>query len=94
MIFLYTKSEIIEQKHIGAEIWLFFLKNVVCCSFCQNYYKKQLVEQKKSFHHNAHIIITFQIPSVCFSFLVLVKMHNYKLADNAHLRVSFSKKGL
>lgn len=24
----------------------------------------------------------------------LVIMHNYKLADNAHLRVSFSKKGL
>uniref|UniRef100_A0A1I8BXM1 RRM domain-containing protein n=1 Tax=Meloidogyne hapla TaxID=6305 RepID=A0A1I8BXM1_MELHA len=24
----------------------------------------------------------------------LVAMHNYKLAENAHLRVSFSKKGM
>lgn len=35
-----------------------------------------------------------QLENVDDAINALIAMHNYKLADNAHLRVSFSKKGL
>lgn len=35
-----------------------------------------------------------QLESVEIAINALVELHNYKLAENAHLRVSFSKKGI
>lgn len=35
-----------------------------------------------------------QVEDVSTAINALVEMHNFRLAENAHLRVSFSKKGL
>lgn len=41
-----------------------------------------------------HKMALVQLPDVEQAINALIELHNYKLADNAHLRVSFSKKGI
>lgn len=48
----------------------------------------------KYVYRNDHKMALVQLDDVDKAINALTEMHNYKLADNAHLRVSFSKKGL
>lgn len=41
-----------------------------------------------------HKMALMQMETVEDAIEALIVMHNYKLADNAHLRVSFSKSGI
>ncbi|KAH7720861.1 polypyrimidine tract-binding protein 1 [Aphelenchoides avenae] len=46
------------------------------------------------FFQRDHKMALMQLEDVETAINALIEMHNFKLADNAHLRVSFSKKGL
>jgi hypothetical protein len=41
-----------------------------------------------------HKMALMQLPTVDEALEGLIHMHNFKLAENAHLRVSFSKSGI
>jgi polypyrimidine tract-binding protein 1 len=56
--------------------------------------EKGFVVKELKFFQRDHKMALAQLEDVESSINALVEMHNYKLADNAHLRVSFSKKGL
>uniref|UniRef100_A0AC35FXF4 RRM domain-containing protein n=1 Tax=Panagrolaimus sp. PS1159 TaxID=55785 RepID=A0AC35FXF4_9BILA len=54
--------------------------------------KFNIVEFK--FFQRDHKMALVQLPDAEQAINALIELHNYKLADNAHLRVSFSKKGI
>ncbi|CAD5210239.1 unnamed protein product [Bursaphelenchus okinawaensis] len=83
---IYPPSSTLHLSNIPPNITLEFLKG----AFEENGF----VVKDFQFFQRDHKMALVQLDDVESAIQALVVMHNFKLADNAHLRVSFSKKGL
>ncbi|KAI1728194.1 RNA recognition motif domain-containing protein [Ditylenchus destructor] len=83
---IYPPSSTLHLSNIPPNITEEFLTNA--------FQEKGFGVKELKFFQRDHKMALAQLEDVETSINALVEMHNYKLADNAHLRVSFSKKGL
>jgi polypyrimidine tract-binding protein 1 len=60
----------------------------------QAFEEKGFSVKEFKFFQRDHKMALLNLDDVETAINALIEMHNFKLADNAHLRVSFSKKGI
>uniref|UniRef100_A0AC34R3D3 RRM domain-containing protein n=1 Tax=Panagrolaimus sp. JU765 TaxID=591449 RepID=A0AC34R3D3_9BILA len=83
---IYPPSNTLHLSNIPPNVSEEFLR--------QAFEEKGFAIQEFKFFQRDHKMALMQLEDTETAINALIEMHNYKLADNAHLRVSFSKKGI